>query len=233
MRKVIVALLLVSAASQAQAVNLITNGDFSAGYTGFTSDYTPVFAPGTSPNALQDEGKYAVGTNAASYHSSWASYGDHTTGTGNYMIVNGAADTTKNVWTSNALALGPGTYTFTAYLSSACCNSGFPGTNFAPVLMFTDTVSGVTVGPATPFTVSNTGIWNQVTSSFTVAAGATGTVSLRNSTSAASGNDFGLDDISLEQTGAVPEPLTWAMMVGGFGLMGASMRRRRLNITYA
>jgi len=27
-------------------------------------------------------------------------------------------------------------------------------------------------------------------------------------------------------TGAVPEPATWAMMVGGFGLMGAALRRR-------
>ena len=26
--------------------------------------------------------------------------------------------------------------------------------------------------------------------------------------------------------GAVPEPATWAMMIGGFGLVGAAMRRR-------
>jgi hypothetical protein len=25
----------------------------------------------------------------------------------------------------------------------------------------------------------------------------------------------------------VPEPASWAMMVGGFGMMGAMMRRRR------
>jgi len=29
------------------------------------------------------------------------------------------------------------------------------------------------------------------------------------------------------QTGAVPEPATWAMMIGGLGLMGAVLRRRR------
>jgi opacity protein-like surface antigen len=33
---------------------------------------------------------------------------------------------------------------------------------------------------------------------------------------------------------AVPEPATWAMMIGGFGLAGASMRRRtRTAVTYA
>ena len=56
---------------------------------------------------------------------------------------------------------------------------------------------------------------------------------------------FGLSDISRNRTtdpltvnytltvsditnnGAVPEPASWAMMVGGFGLLGAAMRRRR------
>ena len=41
----------------------------------------------------------------------------------------------------------------------------------------------------------------------------------------------GLDNVILTADaitvpGAVPEPATWAMMIGGFGLIGASMRRR-------
>lgn len=32
---------------------------------------------------------------------------------------------------------------------------------------------------------------------------------------------------------AVPEPATWAMMVGGFGMMGVAMRRRRRQATVA
>jgi hypothetical protein len=30
---------------------------------------------------------------------------------------------------------------------------------------------------------------------------------------------------------AVPEPSTWAMMIGGFGIVGGAMRRRRSTTT--
>jgi uncharacterized protein YjiK len=33
--------------------------------------------------------------------------------------------------------------------------------------------------------------------------------------------------VKLQYAGAVPEPATWAMMVGGFGLIGGAMRRRQ------
>ena len=32
-------------------------------------------------------------------------------------------------------------------------------------------------------------------------------------------------------TGAVPEPVTWAMLVGGFGVVGGTMRRRKANLS--
>ncbi|MBU3077347.1 PEPxxWA-CTERM sorting domain-containing protein [Sphingomonas sp. XMGL2] len=38
---------------------------------------------------------------------------------------------------------------------------------------------------------------------------------------------------SVQVPGAVPEPATWAMMIGGFGLVGASMRRRRVGLAAA
>lgn len=46
------------------------------------------------------------------------------------------------------------------------------------------------------------------------------------------GNSFTLDNLTvggtiINNTGAVPEPATWALMILGFGAIGASMRRRR------
>jgi hypothetical protein len=40
---------------------------------------------------------------------------------------------------------------------------------------------------------------------------------------------FGIDQLNFTPvaTAAVPEPASWAMMIGGFGLVGGAMRRRR------
>jgi hypothetical protein len=38
--------------------------------------------------------------------------------------------------------------------------------------------------------------------------------------------DFGIDTVSIPA--AVPEPASWALMIGGMGVVGAAMRRRKL-----
>ena len=41
-------------------------------------------------------------------------------------------------------------------------------------------------------------------------------------------------DVVTPPTGAVPEPATWAMMIGGFGLVGGALRRRQsTSVTFA
>lgn len=45
---------------------------------------------------------------------------------------------------------------------------------------------------------------------------------------------LGLDDIVIPPpSGAVPEPATWAMMIGGFALIGGTLRRRRTTLSFA
>ena len=45
-----------------------------------------------------------------------------------------------------------------------------------------------------------------------------------------SGNYFALDNLSVGPAGGVPEPAVWTMMITGFGLAGASLRRRRMAV---
>jgi hypothetical protein len=45
---------------------------------------------------------------------------------------------------------------------------------------------------------------------------------------------FKFGTLKVTPTGAVPEPATWAMMIGGFGAIGAAMRmRRRTTVSFA
>jgi hypothetical protein len=41
-------------------------------------------------------------------------------------------------------------------------------------------------------------------------------------------NSFEIDNLAVKTSGVVPEPATWAMLIAGFGLVGAAMRRQRL-----
>jgi len=42
-----------------------------------------------------------------------------------------------------------------------------------------------------------------------------------------------IDNVQLDVTPGVPEPATWAMMIGGFALAGAAMRRRKATVSFS
>jgi hypothetical protein len=46
---------------------------------------------------------------------------------------------------------------------------------------------------------------------------------------------FGWDDVTFGSLtpGGVPEPATWAMMLGGFALVGSAMRRKKVAVSFA
>ncbi len=81
--------------------NLITNSDFEAGDTGFISDYT-------AQNDLTPPLTYAVGTSPSLHHIAWLNFGDHTSGNGKMMIVNGDENRTDAVvWRQDVTGLIP------------------------------------------------------------------------------------------------------------------------------
>lgn len=217
MRKGLLFLAAFAAASPAVAANLVTNGGFEAGNTGFTSTYTYV-APGGS---MVPENTYSVGPNASAYHGSWANVAAHS-GT-NYFIANGSPTDNASAWkqTLSGLTVGA-TYNFSAWAVNVCCNTSYTGPNASPLIISVGS-GGTPATIATSGVLGSTGVWTLFTGSF-VANSTSTDLSIFTDINDRGGNDYGLDDISV--TAAVPEPATWAMMIAGFGLIGGLMRRR-------
>lgn len=217
MGKLLALAALLSTATPALAANLVVNGDFEAGNTGFTSTYTYV-PPGGS---MIPEATYSVGTNAANYHPSWASITAYQGS--NYFIANGSSVDNAPAWSQTITGLTVGAvYRFSAFAVNVCCNASYGGPNESPFIVTVGTGNGN--NPiATSGALGSTGTWTGFTGLFT-ATSTSSVLSIYTDINAASGNDYGLDAIAVN---AVPEPAAWGMMIAGFGLAGAAMRRRR------
>lgn len=210
----------LSFSSAASAANLITNGDFSAGNSGFTSQYT--YVTDGVMNSLFPEGTYTVGANPMADHQYFVP------DSGNlYLIVNGATGgDAKAVYIANG-SFGAGTYSFGARVSDVCCNASFGNGSNAPSQLLFEisydnfTTAGIQIAQYTT-APPDAGIFNPVNSTFT--ANQAFTFRIYDGSLAASGNDFAIDDLSIA---AVPEPSTWAMMIFGFFGVGFMAYRRR------
>ncbi|RYE14520.1 MAG: PKD domain-containing protein, partial [Sphingobacteriaceae bacterium] len=82
--------------------NLLVNGNFAQGNTGFSSAYT-------YSNVGNNSGQYYVGTNAGNWlNNGIACNADHTTGTGNMLLVNGSTTANTQIW-SQTVSVVPNT----------------------------------------------------------------------------------------------------------------------------
>lgn len=159
--------------------NLIVNGDFSAGNTGFTSGY--VYA---NPNLT--EGQYFVGTNPQAWNPSMSPCTDHTTGNGNMMMVNGNPVPNVNVW-SETITVSPNTnYAFSTWIQAL-----YPP-NPAQLKFSIDGIQiGNTITASLPPCT-----WTQFYTTWNSGNNTSATISIVNINTAIQGNDFALDDIS-------------------------------------
>jgi hypothetical protein len=161
--------------------NLIVNGDFEAGNSGFTSGYT-YKVDGAANNELVPENSYGVGPNSSTYHPLFNGVGR----SGNFMIVNGNTSTIKTVWSQPVTVEAGKEYTFTINVSNVyplnTANLRFMlGAN--QIGLFTPVVDGVSQ-------------WFNFTTSYTPSASGLMDLSVINDNLSKVGNDFGIDDIS-------------------------------------
>jgi hypothetical protein len=175
------ALLLLPTASQAAAGNLIVNGDFDLGNTGFSTGYSD------SPGNVYPAGTYTVDTNPQNNQASFAPCGDHTTGTGNMMIVNGAVQPGVVVW-AQSVAVAP----YHAYALAAWATPVI--SRFPIQLQFSIDTSPIGVLQLS----SDTCQWQSSTAHWSSGASTTAVLSIMDLNTEEFGNDFALDDLSFE-----------------------------------
>lgn len=163
--------------------NLITNGDFETGDTLFTSEY--ILGTGGSFGQLSNEGTYAINTSTANVHTNFPPCGDHTSGNGNMMIVNGSADTNAIIWSQTITVEEDRNYQFSTWITSAVSQNpaqlqfSINGINFGSVF---------SPGSSTCNWQQFAEVWNSETNTNAV-------ISIVNQNTGQSGNDFAIDDV--------------------------------------
>ncbi len=207
-------------ASTPAYANLVTNGSFEAGNfnagSGYKLGLTDADVPGwhlpasdgTYPWGLQNGNAFAAGP--ADTGIQW-------------LVLGEWGPMTEFTIQQTVTGLTPGaTYmmSWAAASEQGCCANG--------QLSF---LSGSTTGPFS-FTAPTSGsywtAWGHYSTSF-VANASSVTFQFQDINPTTNGYDLGLDSVVMNGT-SVPEPATWALMLIGFGGLGAAMRMRRRRV---
>ena len=171
------------------AAELIVNGDFEQGNTGFTSDYT---FTGAEPTPQRG---YSVVSDPYALHSHprVRSVGDHTTGSGSMFLGNGAVDRDIVMW-SQTVDVAPNTrYRFVAWvLAWSNASNSLPKLDF---LINDESVGTHLADP--PF------VWREFSAEWNSGDNKSAVLKIVDRNLDWDGNDPALDDISFS---VVPEP---------------------------
>ena len=181
-------------------LTLIANGDFSLGNVSFTSSYIYCSAsvpPGfcvQSWGLLSCDDYYTINTCPHNTHFRFSTFGDHTTGSGNMMIVNGATTAGTSVW-CQTVPVAPNTnYTFSGWFTNV---DSFSSSTNIPIwaLEINGTQLGTTFSPSV-----TAGVWLNHTAVWNSGANTTASICIVDNAVNGGGNDFALDDLSFNMT---------------------------------
>jgi len=180
--------------------NVVLNGDFESGNVDFTSDYnySSTAAPVTCASGNQSygllgcEGTYAVLTNPNAGHTNFYSCSDHTTGTGNMLVVNGSNTANTNVWCQTINVIPNTDYLFSAWVTS------LENTNVSNVATLHFLIDGIQFG--NDFSPSVTACnWQEFSTTWN--SGSNTTIQICIESDVISGNnDYAIDDIFFTPT---------------------------------
>lgn len=172
--------------------NVVSNGDFEFGNTGFTSAYT------NSPGDLWSEGTFDVISDPSMSHSNFSACTDAGVGSGSMMVINGSSTPNSNIWCQTVAVEAGADYTFSTEITSV---------HPASVAILQFSINGSELG--TPFIAPNTPCtWNQFCETWSSGVNTSADICIVNKNTAASGNDFALDNVKMGKVlGALPVTL--------------------------
>ena len=165
--------------AEVQGSNIITNGDFSGGNTGFTSAYNYA-----TPNVT--EGQYFVGPSPQAWNASLSNCGDHTGGNGNMMLINGAPTPDVNVWRQSVTVTPNTNYAFSTWVQAL-----WPPNPAQLKFSINGNDIGALITASLP-----TCTWTQFYTTWNSGNNTAANISIVNKNTQVIGNDFALDDIS-------------------------------------
>ena len=162
-----------------QEENLVNNGDFNSGNSGFYSDY--IYTPG----GTFMQGHYAILTDPTQFNGGFENCSDHSPGPENLMmVVDGATIPNENVWCQTISVYPNREYNFSAYVTNIF--NGEPA-----ILQFS--INGELL--ADPFTTPMVCDWEEFFSTWYSGSFTEAEICIVNQNTIAQGNDFALDDI--------------------------------------
>lgn len=198
--------------SNAALGQTLTNGNFESGGNGVGFLINGIGYTQINPTTgSSTSGNYAITTNPQLLNSSFISGGDHTTGTGKMLIVDGNTTAGSRLWscTSTGGALtgftAGLTYTFSYWIKSVS-NDVTNNATQANINVFFVNASNINPASTNSYAPLPSQGWTRVSYTFTATTN-NALIELRNNNLSVLGNDFAIDDITLTQ-GALPLTLT-------------------------
>lgn len=190
---------------------LLVNGNFESGNTGFTSSY----AYNTN---LTLETRYFIGADPHTHHSFAISFPDHS-GAGLMFLANAGANASSVVWQQSVPVSPSTTYRLTGWATSWGRNpSNSQPIDPSPAVLRL-AINGATVLGSYNVPAAD-GVWGQFFVDWSSGAASSASIQIFDTVTAGIGNDFALDDLSF----AVPEPTGGVIMMAVASVL---MSRRR------
>ena len=221
-KSIALAAVLAGTATGASAANLVNNGGFESGLAGWTvNNHGTGTTPGTGIQVISTIGTpnvpyfgdtinpYETGSTKAAFFvddNAWQTLSQNIA-----LVKNQTYTLSFGLFATLSGEQNPFNFTLSEVLNS--------GLNFE--VLDGQTSIGSSLVP---------GAWTTYNSTFTANTNANYNLRFDFVSGATPAKDVLLDGVSIS---AVPEPSTWAMMIGGLGLVGVAMRRRKSTVSFA